>query len=209
MAISIGPFALPTQFMILLICAAVAAAVGHFVGRRQQVGISGALTDMLLAAGLAARIAFVAIWFEHYRAAPWTILDIRDGGFTLSAGVAAAIMLALWQGWRRAALRGPLTMGLLAGALVWTVAPAILRLGTGPTLSDLEGVPLVTLQGSPESLTRVAHGKPMVVNLWATWCPPCRREMPVLAAAQQQIPGVSFIFCGSGRKPCHGSEVPL
>jgi thiol-disulfide isomerase/thioredoxin len=201
LATSIGPFALPTGILVLLICAAVAALVGRFVGRRQHVGISGALTDMLLAAGVAARIAFVAIWFEHYRAAPWTILDIRDGGFTPWAGLIAAIAVALWQGWRRAALRGPLTTGLLAGALVWAVSPAILRLGTGPTLSDLEGVALVTLQGSPESLARVANGKPVVVNLWATWCPPCRREMPVLAAAQQQLPGVNFIFADQGEDP--------
>ena len=40
----------------------------------------------------------------------------------------------------------------------------------------------------------LADGKPLVVNLWATWCPPCRREMPVLAAAQQRETGVNFVF---------------
>src|SRR5690606_8358689 len=32
----------------------------------------------------------------------------------------------------------------------------------------------------------------------ATWCPPCRREMPVLAAAQQRETGVDFIFINQG-----------
>ena len=198
MTINIGPLAFPTQFLALLICGAVAALVGHLVGRRQHVGISGTLTDMLLAGALAARVAFVAIWFEHNRGAPWTILDIRDGGFTPWAGLIAAIAVGLWQGWRRSTLRGPLTMGLLSGALIWAVSLGVMRLGTGPARSDLEEIALVTLQGSPESLTRVAPGKPMVVNLWATWCPPCRREMPVLAAAQHQVPGVSFIFADQG-----------
>lgn len=198
LATSVGPFALPTQLVVLLICALVAAGVGHLVGRRQQASIGSTLTDMLLAAGLAARIAFVVLWFEHYRDAPWTLLDIRDGGFTPWAGVLAAVLVALWQGWRRAALRRPLLLGLLAGALGWIAAPGVLRFSAAPTLSELEAMPLMTPQGKPESLAGLARGKPMVVNLWASWCPPCRREMPVLAAAQQQVPGVSFVFANQG-----------
>ena len=201
MAITIGPFALATSWVILLVCAAVAAVVGYFVGRRQQISIGATLTDMLLAAGLAARIAFVLEWFENYHSAPWTMLDIRDGGFTPWAGVLAAVLVALWQGWRRAALRGPLLMGILAGTLMWIVSPGILRMGTGPALSDLEEISLMTLQGTPESLASLAQGRPVVVNLWATWCPPCRREMPVLSAAQQQLPGVAFIFANQGENP--------
>ena len=44
----------------------------------------------------------------------------------------------------------------------------------------------------------MAGGKPMVVNLWAPWGPPCRREMPVLAAAQQQETGITFVFANQG-----------
>ncbi|WP_206675655.1 TlpA family protein disulfide reductase [Marinobacter daqiaonensis] len=41
----------------------------------------------------------------------------------------------------------------------------------------------------------------MVVNLWATWCPPCRREMPVLAEAQAGQEGIDFVFVNVGEEP--------
>ncbi len=33
------------------------------------------------------------------------------------------------------------------------------------------------------------HGKPIVVNFWATWCPPCRGETPYFVTAAQQWQG--------------------
>jgi thiol-disulfide isomerase/thioredoxin len=37
-----------------------------------------------------------------------------------------------------------------------------------------------------------------VINLWATWCVPCRREMPVLVEAQRTMPQVRFVFADQG-----------
>ena len=195
---NIGPLALPTQLVVLVICALVAAAVGHWAGRRQRANTGTTLLDMLLAAVVAARIAFVVLWFDQYRSAPWSVFDIRDGGFTPWAGVLAAGLVAVWQGWRRPALRKPLALGLVAGLLGWLSAPGALRFGVDPTLADLNTVVLTTPQGQPATLSTLAGGKPMVVNLWATWCPPCRREMPVLAQAQRRIDGVSFVFANQG-----------
>lgn len=43
---------------------------------------------------------------------------------------------------------------------------------------------LAQLDGQPLTLSAF-RGKPTIINFWATWCPPCRRELPALEAAYQ------------------------
>jgi thiol-disulfide isomerase/thioredoxin len=46
-------------------------------------------------------------------------------------------------------------------------------------------VQLPDLSGRPRSL-RAFLGHPLIINFWATWCEPCRREMPLLARLRTQ-----------------------
>ena len=64
--------------------------------------------------------------------------------------------------------------------------------------ASLPTVPLTTLKGDQVNLSSLATGKPMVLNLWASWCTPCREEMPMLAAAQRQEAGLQFVFANQG-----------
>lgn len=105
------------------------------------------------------------------------------------------LLLAAWLGWRRAALRKPLALGLAAGSLVCAGVFSAISLMQNTTLPK---APLTTLAGEAVDLGRLAGGKPMVINLWATWCPPCRREMPLLAAAQKREPELRFVFANQG-----------
>lgn len=195
LTVNLGPLSMPIAVILTLVALLVAAGVGFQVGRAQKTGIGHVLTDMLLAGVLLARVAFVAIWFDAYRISPWSMLDIRDGGFFPWAGMAAALLVAIWHGWRRAAVRKPLVLGLAAGAFVWGGTFTAIRMMQNTTLPN---VPLTTLAGEPADLTRLAAGEPLVVNMWATWCPPCRRELPTLAAAQKQEHGVRFVFADQG-----------
>lgn len=84
---------------------------------------------------------------------------------------------------------GPRPAGVVAlsGTLV------MLR-NSAPPLADIR---LTTLDGTPTTLQAHA-GQPIVLNLWAIWCPPCRRAMPVLEDAQTRHPGAAIVLLNQG-----------
>ncbi|MBX0328180.1 TlpA family protein disulfide reductase [Oscillochloris sp. ZM17-4] len=63
------------------------------------------------------------------------------------------------------------------------MAPEVGKLAPTFSLSTPEGVP-VSLEG--------LRGQVVLVNFWATWCPPCRAEMPAIQAAYARYAGQGF-----------------
>ncbi|MBI5501144.1 MAG: TlpA family protein disulfide reductase [Deltaproteobacteria bacterium] len=59
------------------------------------------------------------------------------------------------------------------------------RLAEGPSLPD---VPVRRLDGSTIRLGSL-RGRPVVLHFWATWCPPCREELPGLLDLPQALGG--------------------
>ena len=86
----------------------------------------------------------------------------------------------------------------LAAGLAWLASPGALRFGRDPTPAMLDTLPIAMLNGPPTGLVGRAAGRPLVVNLWATWCGPCRHEMPLLGDAQRRRSDVAFAFANQG-----------
>lgn len=63
---------------------------------------------------------------------------------------------------------------------------------------------LPTLDGGTVRLSNY-RGKVVLVNFWATWCEPCKEEMPELQAVYQQLRDHGFVIIGfAERGPCVG-----
>jgi len=54
---------------------------------------------------------------------------------------------------------------------------------------------LADATGTPRSITEW-DGRALVINFWATWCPPCRREIPLLNALQAEYAPRGFEVIG-------------
>ena len=80
------------------------------------------------------------------------------------------------------------TAGAAAGTLVpmqWAYAAAL-----PPDPFYANGFP--DIEGRQVELTQYL-GKPLVLNFWATWCPPCVKEMPDLEALHAKHQGVHIV----------------
>lgn len=199
LSVSLGPLSFSLAQLLLLSAFFIALIVGAITGRKEGIPIAGALSDIFLVSIVTARIGFVFQYFEHYQNNLWGIIDIRDGGFSVIAGLLGALAVTAWKLWRSPKSRRPLIIALTSGLLSW----GSISLLIGLMESQSRGLPDATfalLDGSQVTLAEMASDKPMVVNLWASWCPPCIREMPLLAEAQKNNPDITFVFVNQGEQ---------
>lgn len=195
-SLQIGPLALPSSLLLVFAAVALGIFIGKWVGRKAGISVESHIFRVLLVAVVLARLAFVWQYKDAYLASPLDILDIRDGGWDAQPGVIAAWVYLLALITPRPALRKPLLAAVGAASAVFIVGSIALLL-IPQEEARLPAIALPTFDSTMTSLTSF-EGKPTVVNLWATWCPPCQREMPVLQRAQAKHPELHFVFLNQG-----------
>lgn len=197
MSLSIGPISLPFDRFLILVCLAIAFIVGAFAAKKDKTSVDGSIAGVFILAMLAARISFVVQYWSEYQADLWSIINIRDSGFDGVTAVIVGTLALAGFAWKKPKGRRALIKGFSAGALVWTVTT--FAIGTiEDTSKQLPTIMVKQMNGETVDLNQVEQGKPRAINLWATWCPPCRREMPVLEEAQQNNSDIGFVFVNQG-----------
>ncbi len=195
--LQLGPLALPWGLLILLAGWQLGNLLHERLSARLGLASGPHAWRLTLAALLTARLGFVLRYAAEYGAAPWSVLDIRDGGWQPWAGLGAALLYAAVLWLRRSAWRRPVAAGVAMFTAAW-LAGQVLLLATAPAttaaLPDWRGL---ALDARPIALPEL-RGQPVVLNLWTSWCPPCRREMPVLLQARGEQTGVRFLWVNQG-----------
>jgi cytochrome c biogenesis protein CcmG/thiol:disulfide interchange protein DsbE len=79
-----------------------------------------------------------------------------------------------------------LIIGLVLGATILLGSPTSQRVQAPPTI----GKPIpefnLILRSGENITNKSILGKPVIINFWASWCPPCREEMPLLEKIYQE-----------------------
>lgn len=137
---------------------------------------------VLLAWLIGARLGHVLLHPDSYLDAPLDIVKLWQPGYSAVWGLLAA---AAWSAWiLRERLLPLVTAKLLLAAsfALWLGLMAWNPIGGDAGLRELPPLALENLDGERVELAAL-RGEAVVLNLWATWCPPCLREMPLLAEA--------------------------
>lgn len=195
-AFALGPVLISTPRLYALGCALLLLLAAWLLLGLARSTRARWFNGLLLAWLLGARLGHVAMNFDAYAVAPLDVLKLWQPGYHGLWGLLAAL---IWTAW---ALRQRLLPMLGAMALtvgtsaLWLVLVTLVPLGSGMPLHELPDLTLEDLDGETVNLQQL-QGELVVVNLWATWCPPCLREMPLLAEADQRD-AVSVVVINQG-----------
>ncbi|OTG67651.1 TlpA disulfide reductase family protein [Acinetobacter silvestris] len=199
-AIHLGPIMLPWEFIIPICSLLITLLVANQFKQKYQVTTEqwNLFKDFIWTAifiGLIfARIGFVLLNYEAYFQHPIDILKIQDKGFNLYI---ALVVGSLWIILKNKRLRK------LFLTLIFSLLIILNSIGFGlldrvqQQYQQFPQIELLDLQHNSVNLKQYS-GKLTVINLWASWCPPCHREMPVLNQAQKQYSDVQFVFVNQG-----------
>lgn len=194
-AVSIGPLVFAGDRFAAIIGIGAFMVATSVLSSRLDSRIGRWSTWALVAGLISARLGHVIENAASFAAEPERILAVWQGGFSWQWGAAGiALASAALVRTRRAAIGAVVSLGVALFA--WNV---IWQLTNATPSTPMPDVALERLEGGSTALTSF-RGKPVVVNLWASWCPPCRREMPMMAEAAATQDDVTFLFVNQGER---------
>ena len=186
---------LPHEFLLMTGAIALGMLAIRVSGRGRDSEVWRVVQRMLLVAVVVARLAYVFQYRTGYLQDWHSFFNFRDGGWDAEAGIVAAWLYAVLALKASHATRIPLIAALSIVSVVWGVGSVALAMMDPDR--PLSTVSVATADGTSAALSDF-RGKPVVVNLLATWCPPCQRELPLLQRAQREHPEVEFVFLNEG-----------
>lgn len=183
-SLTLGPLVIATDRLVALLLIAGFLVFMSWLARRLDPSAERTGLLALVFGLIGARAGFVAENGEAFLGEPSSVFAFWQGGFSLIVGVAVAlatVVIVSRSHWRAAVLQ------VTAVAALTSLYLGSQHLMTVPARPLSATIFLVNLDGRSVPVGTL-RGRPLVINLWATWCPPCRRELPMLIAEAARSP---------------------
>lgn len=192
--IQIGPLAMALDRLVAVGLILAFLAGMDWIVRRFRAPSWHPAALALLAGLVGARAAYVWAHRDSFALDPVVALQAWLGGWVWSAGVATAALALIITLRKPRTIAAGLSLLAALSAIWWAFAE-----GQVPRSRTLLPATLRIDMAQGGSITAGdMHGRPAVLNLWASWCPPCRREMPMLIDAASRERRVKILLVNQG-----------